>query len=250
MEESANRYFLVMFLRKETKIFLTENEAKDFILSYNNQNRDIKNPEVGGKLKTAHKSKLKTWIVSYSVYRKVTKKTSLETIDFNTTEKYQNENSLKTTYINDVRGQKGKLYVGYMDDGEVKLIPVLYIKDKLFGNFSDLSEFMISNIENREFMHAFWANSKLRDLIKYKKNSIFFMNKLREAYGEFWMGNDNLEEIKELITCFVKAWCAPDSKINQRLVRDLGSIVKASLKKANYKGEIKKENDKEIKLFR
>lgn len=240
MEDSANRYFLVMFLRKESQTFLSEKEAKTFIEGYNKRNRDSVNPEVGGKLKTVHKSKPKTWIVSYNIYRKITKKTSLETIDYNTSEKYDNEKSLKTKYVNDVRGGNGKLYVGYMDDGEVKLIPIAYKKDRLFVDYEQLINFMVENSSNQEFVSTFWSRPKLMEKIKYKKNSKFYMSKIHEAYGEYWMTQNNLDEIKELIKDFVRVWCTSDGKINQRLVRELGSIIKISLSILKKpKGEIK-----------
>lgn len=242
MEESANRYFLVMFLRNESRIFSNELEAKNHINEYNKKNKNENSIEVYGKCVKKYDVESKTWTVEYPVYKKITKKYPLEDADKFTSDNFENEVSLKNYFSNYVGSEFGEIYLGYMMNGEVRTIPVLYAPDKVFGDYNAIINMLIERAGDKRFMVAFLSNETIINL-QYKKDSIICVKRLNEAYGRFWKNKENILNIRELIKDFVRAYCISKNKINQRLVRELGFIVKDTFDKL---GEKPKERSKAL----
>lgn len=242
MEESANRYFLVIFLRNESRTFFSEPEVREFINAYKKINKDENSVEVYGKLVAEYKIESRNWVVEYPVYKKITKKYPLENADKFTSDNFEDESSLKNYFANYVESETGEIYLGYMMNGEVRIIPVLYAPYKAFGNYEDIIDMLIERAGDKRFMVAFLSNETIINL-QYKKDSIICVKRLNDAYGRFWRNKENILNIRELIKDFVRAYCISKNKINQRLVRELGLIVKDTFDKL---GEKPKEKSRAI----
>lgn len=238
MEESANRYFLIMFLRDESKTFYNEQEAKDFVNKYKKTNKNENSTEVYGKLVALYHPETKTWTVEYPVYKKITKKYSLEEADFFTSNNFDDEASLKNYFSKYIGSETGEISIGYMMNGEVRTLPILYVADKMFGSYEDIKTILIERAADREFVVT-WLSNKIITNLEYKKDSIICAKRLNEAYGRFWRGKETLQNIRRLISDFVIAYCISKGKTNQRLVRELGSIVKDTLNKLGEEPNLK-----------
>lgn len=253
--EEANRYFLVAYVGSATEIFISEDKYKEFLNNYNQSNRDDNNPRVKGNLQTLHASRNANYVVKYNIYKKVTKKTSLKTIDSCTTKKYETERELKSDFKTNIEDCKGKVYVGYMYKGEVRTLPVFYKSDALYADYESLTNFMIDNSLNESFLAKIWSDPKLNSP-EYRNNIEVYLENLQESYGKYLMDFYHDESIvKESMRAFMRAWCTKDGVINQRRVREIGQIVKKNLSKENEKSSTKArkllpyKDENEIKLF-
>lgn len=248
MKELANRYYIMMFHKNETKIFTDEEDFKKFLEEYSKVNRDTKNSFAYGNFKNIN-SEENSRVIRYSVYKKITKPNSLEIIDKYITDKCNDEKELKNKFSKEVENGNGKLYIGYMYKGQAKTLPIFYSKDKKYTDYKSLEELMIKNVLTPAFLSKIWTNPKLNSS-EYRKKIEFYLERIQLSYGKFVMRQTiDINEIENSVKDFIKAWCTSKGYINQKYVRELGSIIKNILE-AKEKKIIKKEkfdSEEEIK---
>lgn len=249
MKESANRYYIMMFCEDVEKSFLNEEEYKKFLIEYAKNNKNPKNQFVFGNFKIKF-SEDKSKVIEYSVYKKITVATNLETIDGIVTSKYENEDDIKSRYYKEVETGKGKLYIGYMYKGQARTLPLFYKKDKIYTDYKELTNLMIAKILEPTFLAKIWTHQKF-NTNNYKEKINECLEKIQVAYGKYVMQRTNdTSEIENSIRDFMKAWCTSKGTIDQRSVREVGSIIKnilISLEKA--KEEPKEDKKKEAELI-
>ena len=243
MKEEANRYFIIMFVENVKKTLTCKEEIDEFMAAYNKKNRDKKNQFVSGNLKTVHRSE-SIWMVTYSLYKKITIQKPLQFIDNFITERFENEDEIKAHYQKDVASGNGKLYIGYMYNGQVKTAPIFYKKDRIYTNYNELTQLMVENIESPAFLSKVWTNPKL-NAPEYRQNIEAYLEAIQVAYGKYVMQKDGIDSVKDTVRNFMKAWCTSKGVINQQRVREVGSIVKNSLTPSK---EIKEEKKIETEL--
>ncbi len=255
----ANRYFLVMYIDSVENVFTSEEEVNKFLNEFNVINKDEKNPRVLGNLRTVHASPTSNWIVKYTIYGKISKKAPLEKIDKIITDNYEDEKQLKTFYKHDVAGRRGKMYIGYMYKGMLRTIPIFYKKDKVYTDYELLRDLMVKNATNEVFLSNVWSDKKLNSP-EYRKNIEFYLENLQTAYGKYITSFEGVKVVEDAINDFMRAWCSKGGVINQRRVREIGSIIKNNLESRvnNNKKEVPKintlepanlETEKELRLF-
>lgn len=238
--EDANRYFIMMTDRVETEVFASEEEYKSFLSNYAKNNKNPKNRYVYGNLKNIQSEK-SARVVKYNVYKKITKAYPLLDLDNFLTKQVDNEENLRLRFKSDVEDGKGKVYIGYMFKGQAKTLPIFYKKDRTYVDYEGLKKLMTDNILAPTFLAKVWTNKKLNDN-EYRKKIDFYLEKIQVEYGKYVMKKvDNTDGIKRAVSYFVEAWCTKDGKINQRYVRELGSIIK-NIEGNNVKEELKKES--------
>lgn len=250
MKESANRYYIMMFFETIKESFTNEEDFKKFLESYAKRNRDAKSQFVGGNFKIKF-SEENLKVIEYSLYKKITIPTNLETIDRIVTNNYESEASIKERYAKEVEERKGKLYIGYMYNGQAKTLPLFYKKDKKYTDYNALTKLMIDNILEPTFLAHIWTNPKFNSS-EYRKKISYHLEKIQVAYGKYVMQRiDDTKEIQDTVRDFMKAWCTTKGSINQRSVREVGSIIKNILTKLeqvkNQKEELPSINDKQTK---
>ena len=240
MGENANRYFLMMTDHTEMKIFYSDQEYNNFLIEYSKNNKNPKNLYVYGNFCVLNSNKYSK-VVKYTVYKKITLAYDLNQIDEFITNQVDNQENLKERFKTNVDGGKGKLYIGYMYDGQAKTLPIFYKKDKEYTNIDSIKKIIIDRMLEQAFLSKIWTNKKLNEN-KYRKKIQFHLEKIQVEYGKYVINKMvNTSGIEKAISDFVDAWCTRDEKINQRYVRGLGSIVKNI-------AEGKKEKEEEEKV--
>ena len=245
MEEAANRYFIMMTESVEHKAFATEDEYKEFLKNYSKNNQNPKNRYVYGDFKN-HQSEENGRVVEYHIYKKITKSYPLFDLDTFLTTQVENENNLRLRFKSDVEDGKGKVYIGYMYKGQAKTLPIFYKKDKDYVVYDSLRKIILENILEPTFLAKLWTNKKLNNT-EYRKKMDFYLEKIQIEYGKYIMKKaDNTYGIKEAVEAFIEAWCTRNGELNQRYIRELGSIVK-NIKDGTDNKKEKKKTGSEIK---
>ena len=247
MEESANRYFIMMTDHVETEAFTTEEDYKAFLNMFAKNNKNPKNRYVYGKLENIQSGK-NARLVKYNVYKKITKAYPLLDLDSFLTSQVDDEQNLRLRFKSDIEDCKGKVYIGYMYKGQAKTLPIFYKKDKDYVDYEALKKIILDNILEPAFLSQLWTDKKLNNS-DYRKKIEFYLEKIQIEYGKYVMKKVyDTDGIKGSVEAFVEAWCTKDGSISQRYVRELGSIIK-NIKDGNNKEEKpeKKETKVEIK---
>ena len=238
MEESANRYFVMMTDRVVTETFVTEEEYKAFLKEFAKNNSNPKNRFVYGKLENVQSGK-NARVVKYNVYKKITQSRSLKVLDDFLTNQVDDEKNLRLRFKSDIEDGKGKIYIGYMLKGQAKTLPIFYKKDKKYVDYDSLRKLILDNILEDTFLAKLWSNKKLNDT-EYRKKIEAHLEKIQIEYGKYTMKKTfSTVGIENAVEAFIKAWCTKDGKINQRYVRELGSIIK------NIEDDLHKEDKKQ-----
>ncbi len=240
---NGNRYFLMMTDHAETKVFRSDEEYKKFLVDYSKNNKNPKNKYVYGNFNVLNDNKNST-LVKYTVYKKITESYDLDRIDRFLTEQVEDQNNLKERFKTIVDGGTGKVYIGYMYNGQAKTLPIFYKKDKQYVNYESLKNLILDRILEQAFLSKIWTNPKLNNT-EYRKKISLHLERIQIEYGKYVINRmTDTSGIKSAVSDFVKAWCTKDGEINQRYVRELGSIVKNIIDK---KEEVKKEKEIEVK---
>lgn len=242
---NGNRYFLMMTDTVETRVFYNEEEYKKFLLDYSKNNKNSKNKYVYGNFTVLNNDK-KSTVVKYNVYKKISKSYDLNIIDDFLSEQVVNQYDLKERFKMDVEEGSGKIYIGYMYKGQAKTLPIFYKKDKQYVNYESLKKLMLDKILDKNFLSNIWTNPKLNQA-EYRKKISLHLEQIQIEYGKYIINRMvDTSGIKSAVSSFIKSWCTKDGEINQRYVRELGSIVKNIIDNKDKK-EIKIEENIEIK---
>ncbi len=242
---NGNRYFLMMTDDTETRVFRTDEEYENFLINYAKNNKNTKNQYVYGNF-TVLNGDPRARVIKYTIYKKITKSYDLDKIDKFLTEQVEDQKELKERFKTDVGDGTGKVYVGYMYGGQAKTLPIFYKKDKQYTVYESLRKLMLDKILDKNFLSNIWTNPKLNQT-EYRKKIALHLEKIQNAYGRYIMHMTyETSSIKDAVSDFVKAWCTKDGEINQRYVRELGSIVKNIVEKP-VEEKLSKEEDIEIK---
>lgn len=240
---NGNRYFLMMTDSLEARVFYSEEEYKRFLLDYSKNNKNSKSQYVYGNFTVLNNDK-KSTVVKYNVYKKISKSYDLDRIDEFLTEQVEDQKDLKERFKTDVDGGKGKVYIGYMYNGQAKTLPIFYKKDKQYANYESLKKLILDRILEQAFLSKIWTNPKLNNT-EYRKKISLHLERIQIEYGKYVINRmTDTSGIRSAVSDFVKAWCTKDGEINQRYVRELGSIVKNIIDK---KDEEKQEQEVEVK---
>ena len=225
MEGKANRYLIMMFWRNDSRFFKDQAEYENFEKMFDKYNENQKMPFVCGNLKLRPDS----LSASFTVYKKITEKTTLEElVSFSTSCKNQDE--IKEKYANQVAGGKGKLYFGYMYNG-LKKLAIPYEEDRVYANYDELINLMIEKALEKTFLAKIWTNKDFTDPT-YRKNIPFYKDKIQKAYGHhFLYVGGNLDGIHNAIRDFMRTWCTHNGEIDVKRVMEAGAIVKRILNK-------------------
>lgn len=239
---NGNRYFIMMTDHTETKVFYNESDYEKFLIDYAKNNKNPKNQYVYGNF-TILNSVPKARVIKYTIYKKITKSYDLNVIDKLLTEQVENQEELKEKYKKEINDGTGKLYIGYMYKGQVKTLPIFYKKDKAYVNYESLKKIIIDRMLEQAFLSKIWTNRKLNQT-EYRGKVSLHLERIQIEYGKYIINRMNdTSGLKSAISDFVKVWCTKDGEINQRYVRELGSIVKNII---DNKEEVKEKSD-EIK---
>lgn len=241
----GNRYFLMMFDHTEVKLFRNYREYKSFLVNYSSNNKDSKNMYVYGDFSVLNKD---THLIKYTVYKKITQSYDLERID-GYLSKVENQNELKERFKVDVAGGNGKMHIGYMQNGQARTLPIFYKKDKVYTDYELLKELILSKVLEQAFLSKIWTNRKINQT-EYRKKVSTHLEKIQIEYGKYVINKmTDSSGIKSAVSDFIKVWCTKDGEINQRYVRELGSIVKNIINAKENTEEIKevKEAEKNLK---
>lgn len=242
---NGNRYFLMMTDDTDTRVFYNEEDYKNFLISYSKNNKNSKNQYVYGNFTVLNNDKNST-VIKYTIYKKITKSYDLNIIDKFLTEQVSDQNELKERFKKAIDNGTGKVYIGYMYKGQAKTLPIFYKKDKQYTDYESLKKLMVDKILDKNFLSNIWTNPKLNQT-EYRKKISLHLEQIQIEYGKYVINRmSNTDGIKNAVSSFVKAWCTRDGEINQRYVRELGSIVKNIIENAKEKIS-KKEDQLEIK---
>ncbi len=242
---NGNRYFLMMTDHSETRIFRSEEECNKFLIEYSKNNKNSKNRYVYGNFNVLNNDKRST-VIKYTVYKKITESYDLDKIDKFLTEQVDDQNNLKERFKSEVDGGTGKVYIGYMYKGQAKTLPIFYKKDKSYVNYEELKKIIVDKMLEQAFLSKIWTNRKLNQS-EYRSKVSLYLERIQIEYGKYVINRmSDTSGLKSAINAFVKAWCTKDGEINQRYVRELGSIVKNIIENRDKK-EIIIEKDVEIK---
>lgn len=236
---NGNRYFLMMTDDTETRVFYNEEEYKNFLIEYSKNNKNPKNQYLYGNFTVLNNDK-KSTVIKYTIYKKLTKSYDLDKVDKFLTEQVENQDDLKERFKTEVDGGKGKIYIGYMYKGQAKTLPIFYKKDKCYADYESIKNLMIDKMLEQAFLSKIWTNPKLNQ-VEYRKKIALNLEKIQIEYGKYVINKmTDTSGIKYAISDFVKTWCTRNGEINQRYVRELGSIVKNIVdKKEEQTTEIK-----------
>ncbi len=242
---NGNRYFLMMTDHAETKVFRSDEEYKKFLVDYSKNNKNPKNKYVYGNFNVLNDNKNST-LVKYTVYKKITESYDLDRIDRFLTEQVEDQNNLKERFKTIVDGGTGKVYIGYMYNGQAKTLPIFYKKDKDYVMYESLKKIILDNILEPTFLAKLWTDKKLNNS-DYRKKIEFYLERIQVEYGKYTMKKvDNAEGIKKAVDAFIEAWCTKDDELNQRYIRELGSIIK-NIKEGKVEEKKQKKENSEIK---
>jgi len=245
MKEAANRYYIMMTDHVETEIFTTEKEYKAFLERFAKNNKNPNNRYVYGKLENIQSGE-NARVVKYNVYKKITKAYPLFDLDTFLTSQVDDEKNLVLRFKSDVEEVTGKFYIGYMQNGQAKTLPIFYKKDKDYVMYESLKKIILDNILEPTFLAKLWTDKKLNNS-DYRKKIEFYLERIQVEYGKYVMKKvDNADGIKHAVDAFIEAWCTKDGELNQRYIRELGSIIK-NIKEGNIKEKREKESNVEIK---
>ena len=245
MKEDANRYFIMMTDHVEKEVFATEEEYKAFLNRFAKNNKDSKKRFVYGNLKNVQSGE-NARVVEYNVYKKITKSYPLFDLDSFLTNQVDDENNLILRFKSDIEEVTGKFYIGYMQKGQARTLPIFYKKDKDYVMYEPLKKIILDNILEPTFLAQLWTNKKLNDS-EYRKKIDFYLERIQVEYGKYVMKKaDTTDGIKSAVDAFIEAWCTRDGELNQRYIRELGSIIK-NIREGNVKEGSKKKTNTEIK---
>ena len=111
-------------------------------------------------------------------------------------------------------------------------------------DYESLRKIACDSIPLPSFLAKLWSNPKLND--KYREKVILSLEKMQVEYGKY-VSKFNLDPsmLKNSVDSFVKTWCTKDGKVNQRCVRELGSVIKNIQEQIKKEMKIKEELEKE-----
>ena len=184
----------------------------------------------------------KSTVIKYNVYKKISESYDLNKIDDFLTSQVEDQNDLKERFKTNVDGGTGKVYIGYMYNGQAKTLPIFYKKDKSYANYESLKKIIIDKMLEQAFLSKIWTNPKLNNT-EYRKKISLHLERIQMEYGKYIINRmTDTTGIKYAVSAFVKAWCTKDGEVNQRYVRELGSIVKNIIDKKE-KEQVHKDDE-------